>query len=102
MESKRKSGPSPIRDAIQVFLRDAGLHRQPQDQLVFRAWANALGPRSQRAVPVRFSRGELTVEVDSAVYLQELSNFTGEGYRRQVNRALKKELVQRLTFKLKS
>ena len=53
-------------------------------------------------MPVRFSRGELTVEVDSAVYLQELSNFTGEGYRRQVNRALKKELVQRLTFKLKS
>lgn len=102
MDRKSKRGPAPIRDAIQAFLKDAGLNRRPQDQVVFRAWGDALGKRSSRAVPVRFLQGELVVEVDSAVHLQELRNFTGEGYRRQINRALKKELVRKLTFKLKS
>ena len=97
-----KSGPSPIRDAIKVFLRDAGLRQKPQDQLVFRAWSEVLGQRASRAIPVRFSRGELVVEVDSAVHLQELRNFTGDGFRRRVNKALDHEVVRKLTFKLKA
>jgi hypothetical protein len=101
-QRRRHSKPDPISDAIKIFLRDAGLHRSPQNHLVFTTWNDLLGARASRAIPVRFVRGELIVEVDSAVHLQEFRNFTGEGYRRKVNKLLNNELVRKLTFKLKA
>jgi len=71
--------------------------------MVFRAWTEAVGPGlARRAVPVRFRGGELTVEVGSAVHLQELKNFTAEGFRREANARLGRETIRRLAFKLKS
>ena len=65
-------------------------------QVVFEAWTRALGETmSKRAIPVRFHDGELLVEVESAVHLQELKNFTGEPYRRQANARLEGEVIRR-------
>jgi hypothetical protein len=50
---------------------------------------------------MRFARGELLVEVDSAAHMHELANFTGEEYRARINEHLGKEEVRRLTFHLK-
>ena len=71
--------------------------------IVFKAWSDAVGPAmAKRAVPVRFRGGELTVEVESAVHLQELKNFTAEEHRREANAKLGRETIRRLAFKLKS
>jgi len=57
---------------------------------------------ARRATPVAFRDGELILELESAVHLQELKNFTGEGYRQDVNAKLGREVVRRLVFKLRS
>ena len=50
---------------------------------------------------MRFARGELLVEVESAAHFQELSSFTGEQYRVLANRRLGGEEIQKIVFKLK-
>ena len=103
MQKPTRRGPLPIQDAIRAFLREAGLNTAPGDSQVFDAWTQAVGPElERRALPVRFRRGELTVEVNSAVHLQELKNFTGDGYRRKANERLGNETIRRLVFKLRS
>jgi hypothetical protein len=69
---------------------------------VYRAWSDALGPElARRARPVRLRRGELCVEVEGAAQLHELSNFTGERYRRLANDALGREEIRRVVYKLR-
>ena len=66
------------------------------------AWREALGVEfAQRARAVRFKGGELLVEVGSAAHRQELSAFTGEGFRRRANQRLGAEIIRRVTFRLK-
>jgi len=101
LDRKRNHGPRPIGLAIKAILREAGLANNPRDQRVFRVWNETLGSIAPRTQPVRFFHGELVVEVDSAVHLQELQNFTGEGYRRKLNRVLKNDAVRKLTFRLR-
>jgi hypothetical protein len=86
-------------DALQRFLRASRLDRGLAEHEVLAAWSQTLGPaQATRARAVRFRDGELVVEVASAALLQELSNFTGEGHRRAVNRRLGAERIQRVTF----
>ena len=102
-QDQSPKGPSPIRYAIKAFLRDTGLGARPRDMLVFQAWKDAAGEElAKRAIPVRYRNGELTLEVESAVHLQELKNFTGEGYRRGANARLGNEAIRKLAFKLRS
>jgi hypothetical protein len=69
---------------------------------VYEAWSNALGrDLARRARPVRFRRGELCVEVEGAAHYHELSNFTGERYRRLANEALGREEIRRVVYKLR-
>ena len=69
---------------------------------VFQAWNAALGTAlARRARPVRFERGELVVEVDSAAHYQELAAFTGEGFRERANEGLGEPSIRRVTFRLK-
>jgi hypothetical protein len=42
----------------------------------------------------------LQVAVTSAAHLQELSTFTGEGYRKAANRKLGGERIQSIEFRL--
>ena len=83
MERKQPTGPRgprPIGDAIRSFLKESGLRQPARDERVFRAWSDAVGSDwSRRAIPVSYRSGQLTIEVDSSVHLQELKNFRGEG-----------------------
>ena len=68
-------------DAVGAFLRASGIGARTRHIPVHQAWNEAVGAAlARRARPVRFERGELVVEVDSAAHLQELSAFTGEGW----------------------
>ena len=94
--------PAPFGEALDRFLRESGLGKHLRQGAVIDAWRQALGPRlARRAKAVRFVRGELVVQVDSATHLQELQNFTGEQYRRKANERLGEERIQRVTFRLK-
>lgn len=84
---------------LRTVLRDAGIVAAPANQRVFEAWSRVAGPLARHAEPVRFVRGTLTVEVDSATHRHELENFTGEGLRKQTNRSLGSMLVRKVVFK---
>jgi Dna[CI] antecedent, DciA len=89
-------------EALGGFLRASGLGARMKSWPVFQAWIEALGSDlARRAKPVRFERGELLVEVDSATHFQELASFTGEGYRERANAKLAKPEIRRVTFRLK-
>ena len=92
-----------MQSAVEAFMRAGGLGRKSADWRAMDAWRKALGGNLvRRARPVRFHKGELTVEVDSAAHLQELASFTGEGFRAAANRSLgEAETIRRVTYKLK-
>lgn len=97
---------SSIEDTIDAFLDSRGLRTVRRDDRIFGAWRKVVGPTlAKRTHPVRYdgrlSRQELVVEVESAAQLAELEQFTGEEFRRRTNEQLGKELVARLTFRLK-
>jgi hypothetical protein len=100
--SSERRGAASMQDAVRGFLRDSGLAAQMRHWPVFEAWSQALGSElARRARPVRFTRGELCVEVESAAHLHELSNFSGERYREIANAKLGKPEIQRIVFRLK-
>ena len=101
MKERRRGGLFTIQDALQVFLKEAGITRSHGIVVaVFRAWETAVGRElAKRARPVRFYRGELTIEVDSSALLFEFVSFTGEGHREHINETLERKLVHRMIFK---
>ena len=105
MQAARRNQPRealPLGRALDQFLRASGLSAQVGNWPVFQAWSEALGPElGRRALPVRFTRGELVIEVDSAAHMHELANFTGEQYREQANALLGSETIRRVHFQLK-
>lgn len=96
-----RGGLHTIQDVLQSFLKDSGITRsRGLVANVFKAWEEAVGREfARRARPVRFDRGELTVEVSSSALLHELVSFTGEELRTRVNEHLGRELVHRMNFK---
>ena len=102
MERKEPSGPQPIASAIRLFLRENGLHRSGGDERVLRAWSEAAGPAwKERAFPVAFRSGQLTVEVGSSVALAELKGFHSEKLRVRANAALGDARIRKVVFKLR-
>ena len=108
MERARATRPASSRDAVSMqaamsgFLKASGLAGRMRAWPVFQAWIEALGnDLARRAKPVRFERGELIVEVDSATHFQELASFTGEGFRARANARLAKPVIRRVVFRLK-
>jgi len=92
--------PVVMSDAVGAFLHASGIGARTRHVPVFRAWNDAVGPAlARRARPVRFERGELVVEVDSATHFQELVAFTGEGFRERANEILGEPGIRRVTFR---
>ncbi|MFT7485027.1 MAG: hypothetical protein ACI9F9_000873 [Candidatus Paceibacteria bacterium] len=99
---KERRGPAPLGDVLRHFLKDSGLGAQLRHARVYGAWSDALGERlRERAKPVHFQFGELTVEVESAPHMHELQNFTGEQYRQGANKALGEDVIKKVLFRLK-
>ncbi len=88
--------------AMKSYLKESGLGPKLRDWPIFEAWRDALGNElGRRARAVAFRAGVLTVEVESAAHKQELTSFTGEGYRRDANERLKRAEITSVVFKLK-
>ena len=91
-----------MRVAIDGFLRSSKVGSRMKDAAVYGAWREVVGPgMARRARPVRFRKGELVVEVDSAAHMHELEAFTGENHRRAANARIGAERIRRVTFRLK-
>lgn len=100
MEKRTRGGLTSIQDALQGYLKSKGLKARPLSGKVFSAWRKAVGEQlGKRAIPVKFQNGELTLEVESATHLQELQNFTGEGFRVRANEILGDEHIKRVAFR---
>jgi hypothetical protein len=100
-ERTPRGGLFTIQDALQSFLKEAGITRSHGIVVaVFRAWETVVGREfTKLARPVRFQRGELTVEVATSSLLFELATFASEDHRQRVNEVLGRELVHRMIFK---
>ena len=101
MAKSDRRGLTPIQEVLSSFLKTNGTTRsRGVVAAVFQAWEMALGKElARRARPVRFDRGELTIEVDSPAFRHELTSYTGDTYRQQTNDILERELVHRMIFK---
>jgi predicted nucleic acid-binding Zn ribbon protein len=96
-----RGGVSSFQNVLGQYLRQSGLEQQFSNARVYKAWRDALGVAlAARARPVRFENGVLEVAVKSAAHLQELSTFTGEGYRKAANRKLGGERIRGIEFRL--
>lgn len=101
-DERGRGGPTNMGDVLRQFMRDTGLGAQLRHARVYGAWSDALGERlRERAKPVHFQFGELTVEVQSAPHMQELQNFTGDQYRREANKRLGEDVIKKVLFRLK-
>ena len=97
----RHGGVASLEDAVRTWLRASGIGPRAGQGRVHEAWIAVTGPDLARhARPVRFERGELCVEVDSAVHLHELESFTGEELRALANVRLGKPGIERVVFRL--
>ena len=100
-DGTRRGGLAPVQSVLQRYLRDSGIGPKLRNVAVFKAWRDAVGIQlAARARPVRFEDGELEVAVKSAAHLQELVNFTGEGYRERANQKLGSPRIRRVVFRL--
>lgn len=94
------SDPAGLGDLLGEVTRAAGLGSAKRVDPVFEAWDQVVGEQlAAVATPVRFRRGELSIDVSSASHYHELVAFTGEGLRKRLNERLGEERVQRLAFK---
>jgi len=97
----RRGGIAPMKVALERYMRESGLGSRLRDGEVFRAWRQALGVAlAARAKPVRFENGELQVSVQSAAHLNELTNFTGEHFRKRANQRIGSERIRSVVFRL--
>lgn len=87
---------------MRSFLRASGIAAGMRHLDVFQAWDAALGRElARRARPVGFQSGTLHVEVQSAVHLHELQNFTGDSFRAAANDRLGRTEIRKVVFRLK-
>ncbi len=96
---KRARGPVPLAEAIQAFLREAGIGSRGSDAAVFNAWRQAYGGDDAR--PVTFRNRDLVVEVATPALLQDLKSFHGDRLRRKANQILGEDRIRRVLVKLK-
>lgn len=97
----KRGGVASMRNALGAYLRQSGLDAQFSKARIFKGWRDAVGASvAMRARPVRYENGVLEVAVKSAAHFQELSSFTGEGYRKAANRKLGGERIRKIEFRL--
>jgi hypothetical protein len=97
-----RKGLAPLDLAVKDFLKTSGIVSRLGAWPIYQAFLQAAGSTfERRARPVRFARGTLTVEVDSAAHLAELQGFRGGEIRARANEILGRPDIQKIAFKLK-
>ncbi len=102
VERDGRRGLASLQDSLSAYMRATGLTRRRRESPVYAAFETAAGPAlAAHARPVRFAKGTLTVEVDSAAHLHELEAFRGRELRVQANDILGREDIRRIAFRPK-
>jgi len=98
----KKGKVHTLGDAIASFMEISGLGRRSLQDQVSRAWCEVLG--AETAAHTRVSRtmrrGVLSVEVDSAALLGELSGFRKAEILRALRAQVKRTYIEDIRFKL--
>jgi hypothetical protein len=103
VERTGRAGLVSMQDSLGTWMREQGLSRHRATPAAHFAFAAACGAQlAAQARAVRFARGTLTVEVDSAALLHELETFRAEDLRRATNHHLGRPDVRRIVFKPRS
>ena len=98
--SRPGSGPEPIADILARVLRETGLDRRRQSDLVD-AWVDVAGPAVAARTRIgTFRKGVLVIEVDSSALKQELSLFQREELLAALRERMKGTFVEDLRFRL--
>jgi predicted nucleic acid-binding Zn ribbon protein len=91
--------PAAVSDLLSAMLRGTPAEKRLQEGKVWLVWEDAVGSRiALHAAPSGFRDGTLTVTVDSAPWMQQLS-FLKRELIAKVNDELGHELVKDLYFK---
>jgi predicted nucleic acid-binding Zn ribbon protein len=100
--AKKRPGmrrPAPVSDLLSAFLRGTPAEKRLKEGGIWLIWADAVGSRiASHAAPVSFRDGALTVAVDSAPWLQQLTFLKGELIGK-LNEKLGEPLVAELHLK---
>ena len=95
----RMRRPAAVSDLLSAILRGTPAEKRLKEGEIWLVWEDAVGSRiASHARPAGFRDGTLTVTVDSAPWMQQLS-FLKRDIVGKVNAKLRSELVKDLYFK---
>jgi predicted nucleic acid-binding Zn ribbon protein len=96
--SQRRSGPTSVHEALQQYLRGAGLDERVEEASAVPEWAERVGAAiAAVTTPLRVSGGTLFVAVRSSAWLMELKLMEGDILRR-LNEARQRGKIERIRF----
>jgi hypothetical protein len=91
--------PAAVSDLLSVAFQGTPAERRLREGKVWLVWESAVGRQiAERARPVNFRDGTLTVAVSSAPWMQQL-NFLKKGILEKLNALLGEELVREIHLK---
>lgn len=95
----RMRRPASVTDLLGSILRGTPAELRLKEGRIWEVWDEAIGGKiAAHAQPVAFREGTLTVHVDSAPWLQQLT-YLKKDLIAKVNEALEEELVKELHLK---
>ena len=98
--AERKGSLTSLREILDGMFRSGGLPFEIENARIWQVWEEAVGAAVARhARPIWIKQGLLRVGVSDPIWLQELSFQEGE-IREKLNRALAKEAVKAVEFRL--
>src|SRR5512137_1414426 len=101
MADKREKMPRPatLADLLSASFRGTPTERRLKEGNIWLVWDSVVGKQiAGRARPVSFRDGTLTVSVESAPWMQQLT-FLKKGIMEKLNARLGEELVQDIYLK---
>ena len=94
--------PSSVGEVLNNLLRRCGMDTKIREMSVLRSWPQVVGEAiSKHSQPVAIRKGNLFVNVDSSVWLAQLSHFKTKIIL-EFNKRSGRELIQDIYFRLGS
>jgi hypothetical protein len=91
--------PAAVGDVLALLLRGTPAEQRLKEGEIWLVWEHAVGSRiASHAQPAAFRDGTLTLDVDSAPWMQQL-NFMKKELIAKVNKQLDRELVKDIYLK---
>jgi predicted nucleic acid-binding Zn ribbon protein len=98
MPRPKRSGATPLADAIDTLLKKQGIDQRVREYTAVEEWGRIVGKRISAVTrAVRIQKGILTVEVSSAPWRQEL-RFRKDEILKKLNMHLGQQVVKDIRF----